>query len=105
MRRTSIAVCFLFTCSAALAADSLEDVKKKIGERNAKHDSVQYTMKMATDMSQEGMIVKTDSTSTMKYMKRDGKMLSRTETKSSMMYKMGEMEQKTDSESLIVVDG
>ena len=60
---------------------------------------------MATDMSQEGMVVKTDSTSTMKYMKRDGKMLSRTETKSSMMYKMGEMEQKTDSQSLIVVDG
>lgn len=104
MRYRMIAVCILLVCPVVMADAKLDDVKKKIAERSAKHNSVQFKMEMTSDMSQPGMTMKSKSNSTMKYMKKGDKMLSRVEMNSVMVMK-GPMDQTVESKGTSVVDG
>jgi outer membrane lipoprotein-sorting protein len=105
MRFATIAVCVLVSCSTVFAADTLEDVKKKITERNNKHNSIQYKMKMTSDISQDGMVMKTTSDAIVKYMKHDEKLMSHMDMTSNMTYKIAGTEQTTVTKGLTVVDG
>lgn len=104
MRYRLIAVFALVACSTLMADEKLNDVKKKIAERTAKHNSVQQNMKITVDMSQAGMTMKSTTTSKSKYLKKDGKLLSRIESDSKTAI-TGPMNQTTESKSLTVVDG
>lgn len=107
MRCRLIAVCLLVACSTLMADDSakLKDVQKKIAERAAKHHSVQYKMNMTTDMSQAGMSFKSNTDSTIKYVRKDDKMLSRMESTSVTEMKGSGMDQKTETKAMSVSDG
>ncbi|MCA9256871.1 MAG: outer membrane lipoprotein carrier protein LolA [Phycisphaerales bacterium] len=107
MRYRMIAVCLLVACSTTMADESakLKDIQKKITERAKKHNSVQYKMKMSMDMSQAGMSIKSETTSTIKYMKKDDKVLSRMESTTNMEMKGNGMDQKSETKSTSVVDG
>lgn len=77
----------------ALAEQKLEDVTKAISEANAKVKS--YTAKMKTEAEMMGN--KMTSEMTMEIMRKDGKILSHTETKGQMQMGETKMEQNATS--------
>lgn len=105
MRLATIAVCVLVSCSTVFAADTLDEVKKKISERVEKHNSVQYTMLTKMNIDQQGMVMTSTSTGKMRYLKHEGKLLSRMEMDSKSVTKFGGNETKMDSKMMQVVDG
>lgn len=102
MRFRLMAFCLLCVCSAAMADEKLDDVKKKIAERTEKHNSVQFKMNTTADMAAAGMTMKSEAKA--KYLRKDKKLLWRMETTSEVtMTNAGG--QKMEQKGTIISDG
>lgn len=103
--------CFLMlslvlAAAPSVQAESLEDVKKAITSKYKAYKTLQFKMKMTNNMEMSGMSMKLDADMAVEYERKDEKtVLSRTETKSKNIQKMGENEVKTESTTLSVSDG
>lgn len=90
---------------SAARAETLEEVKKQLGEKFAGHKTVQYKVKMQSDQSVMGMSMKSTVDAIGAMARKGDKVLSRVEQESVSIRKMGDEEQKTESKSLTISDG
>ncbi len=96
----------LLSVAAPASAETLEEVEKKIAELTAKHKSAEARMKTKTDLSNEQMSEKSESDSTVIYLKKGEKWLMRNDTKSKGVRKIADgPEEKVESRILNVYDG
>lgn len=98
----------LIICAAGAskaAAETLEDVKKKIHEKVSAMKSLEYKLEMTTEMDMPQMAIKSSTKQTAQFVNKGDHVLARMETSSSTTQKMGDQEQKYDSKSLDVCDG
>lgn len=87
------------------AAESVEDVQKKLNEAHGKVKSYFAKTKMIQDMEMSGTVIKGENNGSITWAKKGDKVLSRIEQKGSMTQKMGAEEQKADMSSLTISDG
>jgi len=107
VRRTiCLAVVLVVGCAmAARAAETLESVEKKIAEQAGKYKTLQETMHMVSDMSfGEGMASKTTMETQMQAMRKGDKVLSRMDSKSKTVMKMGDQPAQTQEANMLAIN-
>jgi outer membrane lipoprotein-sorting protein len=96
----------LIFSGAAMAADKLEDVEKKILAQAEKNKTLTAKMATTTDIDATGMRMKSKSEGTYETARRGDKTLFRMESKSSGTTKIGDQpETKTETKTLMIADG
>ena len=91
---------------AAMAADKLEDVEKKILAQAEKNKTLTAKMATTSDIEATGMRMKSKSEGTYETARRGDKTLFRMESKSSGTTKIGDQpETKTETKTLMIADG
>lgn len=101
----ALALALAGTAVSAAGAETLDEVKKKIHDKLSGYKTLQYKMQTKTNMVTDQMTMKSTMDMTAVFMLKDGKVLSRLESKTKGISKFGEMEQKMDSTSLMINDG
>ncbi len=97
-------VCVLLAAPAL--ADTLDEIEKKLVESNAKLKSYSAKTTMSQDMSfGEGMQMKSNSTGTVEWARRDGKEMFRTDLSGSQTQIMGEQKMESQQTTTMICDG
>lgn len=93
--------------AAAQASDpKLDEVEKKLEESYRKVKAYTGKIKSATEISYgEGMTMKMDMEGTIEALRKDGKVLTRSEMRSKTVQNMAGQEMKTDQNMLSIMDG
>jgi outer membrane lipoprotein-sorting protein len=93
-------------CGTAIAADTLEDVEKKILAQAEKNKTFSAKTATSTDITAPGMSMKSKAEGTYEVARRGDKTLLRMDSKSSGTTKIGDQpETKSESKSLVIADG
>ncbi len=91
--------------SIAQADEKLDAVEQRIVAKWEKVKSMTAKMDMVSDINQNGMQMKSTMTSTVEYLRRDGKMHSRMEGNTEITFDMGGTPNTMKSNMLMVSDG
>ena len=100
-----LALATAFLAGSVANAKTLEEVKAKIHAKVSGYKTLQYKVKMESDMSMPQMSVKSTVDMAGAYMKKGDKILSRIEQQSVNVQSSGGTEQKTETTALMVSDG
>lgn len=105
------AICIVAALTASILtpnfaqADTLEDVKKSIHEKSAKFKTLQYKMRLETQMETSQFKMKSTTTGTAEYMRQGDAILSRVEQTTQGSQTFGKTETKLNSKTLMIGDG
>lgn len=104
-KRFMLATTALLAFATAAQAETLKEVQDKIHDIVSKYKSLQFKMKMTSDMNMAGASTKTDSNSEVEAAKKGDVVMSRIHSKMKTSSSMGGQEYKMDMESLSISDG
>lgn len=104
-KRFMLATTALLAFAVTAQAETLQDVQNKIHDIVSKYKSLQFKMKMTSDMNMGGASTKTDSTSEIETARKGDMVMSRVHTKMKTSSSMAGQEYKMDMESLSISDG
>lgn len=104
-RRWMTAGLIVALLSMTAAADTLEQMEKKIVAAADKVKSGTADIRMVMEMDNPMMTMKSTGKGTMEFMRQGAKHLSRIELKTTMVSKQGDQEQKMERAMLVVTDG
>lgn len=104
-KRFMLATTALLAFAVTARAETLKEAQDKIHDLVSKYKSMQFKMKMTSDMNMAGATTKTDSTSEVEAAKKGDAVMSRIHTKMKSVSSMAGQEYKMDMESLSISDG
>jgi len=90
---------------AAVSAETVEEVSKKINAASEKLNSFSAKMKMVTEMKQEGFSMVSTAEGTTEMLRKGGELLVRSENKSVSDTNVGGNVSKQESSMLFITDG
>ncbi len=104
-KRFMLATTALLAFAVTAQAETLKEVQDKIQDIVSKYKTVQFKMKMTSEMNMAGSVSKTNSDSDVQAAKKGDVVVSRVQTKMKTVASMAGQEFKTDMESLAICDG
>lgn len=103
--RRFLGVLLLGALALPVLADEVADVEAKIIEAAGQVKSLRAKTHTTMDMENPQMQVKMESKGTYEMVRKDGKMLLRSEQRTQSRHKIADQESKTDATSLMICDG
>ena len=104
-RRFMLAATAVLAFTMTAQAETLQEVQDKIHDIVSKYKTLQFKMKMTSDMNMSGASTKTDSDSEVEAAKKGDVVMSRIKSRMKTISSMAGQEYKMDMETLTICDG